>query len=79
MTARRAAGLPMILRSQATAIYVFRTREPRDKQYLMERTGEIPEGLDSLPVGFFWRFTDSWTLHNPKGERVKTIESSDQI
>lgn len=78
-TARRAAGLPMILRSQATAIYVFRTVEPRDRQYLMERTGSTPEGLDTLPVGFYWRFTTAWSLHNPKGEAIKSVKLSDTL
>jgi AAA domain-containing protein len=70
VTARRAAGLPRLLTSQADRIYAFRTHEPRDKQYFRELTGEVPDGIEELPVGFYyrWRAIDGWMKFDKDGQ-----------
>ncbi len=68
VTARRAAHLPRLLTSQADRLYYFRTSEPRDMAYLRERTGTVPRGIATLPVGSHYRFDGAgkWTLVHGK-------------
>lgn len=58
VTARRASGLPTLIRAVATQIHVFRTVLPLDRKYLREETGTEPPGLNRLDVGERWTFAD---------------------
>jgi hypothetical protein len=63
--ARRPRWVPRDLTASATAIYAFRTTEPRDVEYLRDTMGEAAETLPQLGEHDYlhWREDGSATRH----------------
>jgi len=75
VTARRAQGLPTLLRAVATKIHVFRTRLPGDREYIRGETGDEPPGLRSLKVGERWEYSGTgWKLIDRHGTVLDSLD-----